>query len=82
MKMTNLNITIQLLNLWAEPNILYIPLVILKSTYNRCNIIKICKVSFIDYVLSIMFSESISTFPGTSLQNFRIWNINLFYLTG
>ena len=29
-----------------------------------------------------MFSESISTFPGPSLQNFRIWNTNLFCLTG
>ena len=80
-KMTSIGITIQFLNGWTKPNILYIPLIILKFTYNRCNKVKIYKVSFIDYMLIIMFSESISTFPGTSLRNFRIWNTNLFCLT-
>ena len=32
------------------------------------------------FMFIIMVSESISTFPGT--QNFRIWNTNLFCLTG
>ena len=76
------SITIQFLNGWTKPNILYIPLIILKFTYNGCNKVKIYKVSFIDYMFIIMFSESISTFLGTSLQNFRIWNTNLFCLTG
>ena len=72
------SIAIQFLNGCTKPNILYIPLIILKFTYNRCNKVKIYEVSFIDYMLIIMFSESISTFPGTSLQNFRTWNTNLF----
>ena len=33
-------------------------------------------------MLIIMFSESISTFPETSLQHFCIWTTNLFCLTG
>ena len=76
------SIAIQFLNGCTKPNILYIPLIILKFAYNRCNKVKIYEVSFIDYMLIIMFSESISTFPGTSLQNFCIWNTNLFCLTG
>ena len=72
---------IQFLNGWTKPNILYIPSIILKFTYNRCNKVKIYEVSFVDYMLIIVFGESISTFPGTSVQNFRIWNTNLFCLT-
>ena len=76
------SITIQVLNGWTKPNILYIPLIILKFTYNRCDKVKIYKVSFIDYIFIIESRESIFTFPGTSLQKIRIWNTNLFWLTG
>ena len=75
-------IAIQFLNECTKSNILYIPLIILKFTYNRCNKVKIYEVSFIDYMLIIMFCESISTSPGTSLQNSCIWNTNLFCYTG
>ena len=36
------SITIQFLNGWAKPNILYIPLITLKFTYNRCNKVVEC----------------------------------------
>ena len=72
--------TIQFLHGSAHPNILYISLIILKFTSNRCNKIKVYMVSFIDYI--IMFSESIGTFPGTSLQSFCKWDTNMFCLTG
>ena len=75
-------ITIQFLNGWDKPNILCIPLIILKFTYNRCAKVKIYKVSFTDYILIIEFSESICTFPGTSLQKIGIWTTNLLWLTG
>ena len=35
------SIIIQFLNGWTKSNILYIPLIILKFTYNRCNKVKI-----------------------------------------
>ena len=44
------SITIQFLNGWTKPNILYIPLIILKFTCNRCSKVKIYEVSFIDYM--------------------------------
>ena len=59
------SITIQFLNGCAKPNILYIPLIMLRLTYNRCNKVKIYQVFFIDYMLIIMFSETIGTFAGT-----------------
>ena len=66
------SIAIQFLNGWIKPNILYIPLVILKFTCSRGNKVKIYKVSFIDYMLIIVFTESTSTSPRTCLQHFRI----------
>ena len=72
------SIAIQFLNGRTKPNILHIPLIILKFTYDRCNKVKIYEVSFIDYMLVIMFSESISNLS----RNLCIWNTNLFCLTG
>ena len=37
-------------NGWTEPYMLYIPLVILKFTHNRCNKVKIFKLALIDYM--------------------------------
>ena len=66
----------------ARPNILYIPLIILKFSCNRCNKVKIYKVAFIDYMFIIMFRGGIHTFTGTYLQNLCAWNTNLLCLTG
>ena len=69
-------------NRWARTNILRIPLIIVKFTYHRCTKFKIYNLTFIDYIFILMFNEGISTFPGTSLQNFCSWYTNLFSVTG
>ena len=59
-KMTSVVLPSNSYNGWVKPNILYIPLIILKFTYNRRNKIKTDKLAFIDYMFFIMFSERTS----------------------
>ena len=48
-------------NGWVRPNILYILLIILKFTYNRCNKVKIYKGVFIDYIFIINLVKVLAT---------------------